>query len=70
MIYGYKCFNGDMTNLYGDKFEVGKSYILKGKFKSGPHGNAFHMCLNLEDTLKYFCAFCCGVINSSSVIFT
>lgn len=25
-IIGYKCFNEDFTNRYGEKFEIGKTY--------------------------------------------
>lgn len=54
---GYKCFNEDLTNRYGTKFEVGKTYHLKGNIKFGNDGNGFHMCKNMEDTLRYFDAF-------------
>ena len=30
-IKGYKAFNKDMTNMYGKKFEVGKTYSVNGK---------------------------------------
>lgn len=60
---GYKCFNSDMTNSYGDKFEVGKRYTIKGKLKIGTTGNGFHMCENIEDTLKYF-----GAMNTEIVV--
>ena len=32
-IYGYKCFNSDMTNRYGTQFELGKVYSTNGKVK-------------------------------------
>ena len=53
-IYGYKCFNSDMTNRYGKKFELGKVYSINGKVKFGNSGNGFHFCKNIEDTLRYF----------------
>lgn len=53
-IIGYKCFNSDMTNRYGDKFEVGKTYSVKGEIRFGNQGNGFHLCKNIEDTLRYF----------------
>ena len=53
-IYGYKCFNSDMTNRYGKKFELGKVYSTDGKVKFGNSGNGFHFCKNIEDTLRYF----------------
>ena len=62
-MYGYKCFNSDMTNLYGDKFEVGKKYSITGEVRVGTKGNGFHICENFEDTLKYF-----GALNDSVVI--
>lgn len=70
---GYKCFNKDMTNLYGDKFEVGKKYSIIGKLKVGTNGNGFHICRNFEDTLKYFGAFnteivICEVSGSGSIL--
>lgn len=49
-IIGYKCFNKDLTNRYGKKFELGKIYIAQGDLKS----NGFHICKNMEDTLRYF----------------
>lgn len=53
-IIGYKCFNKDLTNNYGRKFEVGKIYIAPGIIKFGISGNGFHLCRNLEDTLRYY----------------
>lgn len=49
-VIGYKCFNSDLTNRYGKKFSVGKIYIAKNNIKL----NGFHMCKNMEDTLRYF----------------
>ena len=54
MFVGYKCFNKDLTNRYGMKYEVGKLYHVPGKVKFGNDGNGFHTCLRLEDTLRYF----------------
>lgn len=51
---GYKCFDKNLTNRYGMKFEIGKTYHTDGKIKFGNDGNGFHMCLRLEDTLRYF----------------
>lgn len=53
-ILGYKSFNRDLINSYGIKFDVGKIYIAKGAIKFGLHGNGFHMCERMEDTLRYF----------------
>ena len=53
-MFGYKSFNADMTNRYGVKFEVGKTYKTDGPIKFGNNGNGFHMCKNMEDTFRYF----------------
>ena len=53
-IHGYKCFNGDLTNRFGQKFEVGKTYHVDGEIIFGNDGNGLHMCKHLEDTLRYF----------------
>ncbi len=53
-IKGYKCFNEDLTNRYGQKFEVGKTYHVDGEISFGNNGNGLHMCTHLEDTLRYF----------------
>lgn len=53
-IIGYKCFNSDLTNRYGMKFEIGKSYSVNGEISFGNNGNGFHFCKNLEDTFRYF----------------
>ena len=52
MIEGYKCFDKDLINRYGSKFEIGKIYHAEDEIKY--HCNGFHMCANLEDTLRYF----------------
>ena len=54
MIRGYKCFNGDFTNRYGMKFNVGCCYKVDGDIKFGGLGNGFHMCKNLVDVFRYF----------------
>lgn len=57
MITGYKCFNKDLINRYGMQFEVGKIYSVNGNISFGNNGNDFHMCVRLEDTLRYFDSF-------------
>ncbi len=52
-IKGYKAFNKDMTNMYGKKFEVGKTYSVDGEIKYGTTGNGYHFASRLEDTLRY-----------------
>ncbi len=54
IITGYKCFDKGLTNRYGKKFEINKLYHCPGEIKFGNHGNGFHMCARLEDTLKFF----------------
>ena len=54
MIKGFKIFNEDLTNRYGMKFEVDKTYVTTGQIKWGNNGNGFHMCTHLEDTFRYF----------------
>ena len=53
-IKGYKCFNKGLTNRYGKKFELLHLYHTDGDIKFGNNGNGFHMCKNMEDTLRYF----------------
>ncbi len=55
MIIGYKCFNKGLTSRYGDKYEIGRVYHKDGIIAFSHNG--FHMCLNLEDTLRYFDSF-------------
>lgn len=57
MIKGHKCFNKNLVNRYGILFEIGKIYSVTGEIKFGNNGNGFHMCTNLEDTLRYFDGF-------------
>ena len=54
MIIGYKCFNKGLINRYGTQFEIGQIYQVKGEISFGNKGNGFHICINLEDTLRYF----------------
>lgn len=53
-ITGYKCFDENLTNRYGQRFEVGKIYTIDGIIKFGNNGNGYHLCKNMEDTLRYF----------------
>ena len=54
LVQGYKAFNGDMTNRYGQVFEEGKTYSVCSEPKFGTNGEGFHFCKRLEDTLRYF----------------
>lgn len=74
-VLGYKCFNEDLTNRYGIKFDIGKKYSISGDIKYGLNGNGFHMCKNFEDTLRYFDAFndlvsICLVKGSGDIVYT
>lgn len=53
----YKCFNEDLTNRYGTKFDEKELYVANGDIRFGNDGNGFHVCKNLEDTLRFFDAF-------------
>lgn len=56
MILGYKAFNYDCTNRFGQKFEAGHVYDSHDtiiKFQN----TGFHFCKNLEDTLRYYDGF-------------
>ena len=57
MMIGFKAFNCGLTNRYGFKYETNKIYHVDGTLKFGNDGNGFHMCKNLEDTLRYYDAF-------------
>lgn len=53
-IRGFKAFNKDLTNRYGQEFLEGERYLLEGPISFGLHSNGFHFCERLEDTLRYF----------------
>lgn len=54
-VYGFKAFNEDHTNRYGVLFEAGKTYKTEGTVQFGTKSmGGYHMCQNLEDTLKFF----------------
>ena len=53
MIMGYKAFDSKTNNRYGMHFEESKVYKVDGDIKFGNHGNGYHMCSRLEDTLRY-----------------
>ena len=56
-IIGFKAFNKGLINKYSNKYELNRLYKMDGKIKYGINGNGFHMCLNLEDTLRFFDTF-------------
>lgn len=39
MVKGYKCFNSDMSNCYGFKYNIGNIYYSYGDIKFGINGN-------------------------------
>ena len=53
----YKCFNKNLTNVYGYKFNDKTLYHVQGDIKFGSSGNGFHVCKRLEDTLRFFDGF-------------
>ena len=52
MIKGFKCFYSGLTNAFGQKLQLNKKYIYDGKVKFRTSG--YHLCTNMEDTLRYF----------------
>lgn len=52
-IRGYKAFDKNMNNRYGQHFEEGHIYSVSGPISFGNSGNGFHFCERLEDTLRY-----------------
>ena len=57
MIIGFKAFNKGLINRYGMKYEINKLYHTEGLVKYGINGKGYHMCLNLEDTLRFYNSF-------------
>lgn len=53
-IRGYKAFDKNMNNRYGQHFEEGETYSVSGDISYGNNGNGIHFCERLEDTLRYF----------------
>lgn len=54
-IVGFKCFNSGIITKYGKKMELDKMYELPYNPQFSKTG--YHMCKNMEDTLRYFDAF-------------
>lgn len=52
MISGFKCFYSGLVNRYGEKLELDKKYVCNEPVKFQSKG--YHICANLEDTLRYF----------------
>lgn len=53
-IKGYKAFNKGLVNRYGKVFEEGACYEKDIVPSFGNHGDGYHFCIRLEDTLRYF----------------
>ena len=54
-LLGYKSFKENLSDNFGNQYELNKIYTYKGEIKFGKSG--FHFCTNLEDTLRYFNSF-------------
>ena len=54
IIYGFKCFKKGLISNYGDYFEEGKVYHVSNPIYGK---NGYHICMNLEDTLRFFDTF-------------
>ncbi|MBQ9011176.1 MAG: hypothetical protein IJ093_00815, partial [Bacilli bacterium] len=53
-IEGYKAYNKDFTDKYGNKHFAGEKLHIEGEVKVGPfNGNGFHLCKKFEDTFRY-----------------
>ncbi len=52
-VKGYKAFNKDSTNRYGQPFTEGSTHKVTGEVKFGNDGNGFHMCTALSDVFRY-----------------
>ena len=52
-IKGFKAFNSDLTNNYGNIFLEGETYHIDGDISFGINGNGYHFCKRLEDTFRY-----------------
>lgn len=70
---GYKCFKSDLTNRYGQQFEVNQKYVWSGPLHFGSNGQGWHFCKNLEDTLRYSYPYgddyvICEVIGSGAIL--
>lgn len=52
-VKGYKAFNKDATNRYGQPFTEGGTYQVEGEIKFGNDGNGYHMCTSLSDVFRY-----------------
>lgn len=57
-IKAFKAFKSDLTNKYGQKFELAKKYMNPNQnLKFGSYGtkdNGFHMASSLPDTFRFF----------------
>ena len=55
-VKGFKAFNADMTNLYGQPFKENEIYRIPSdkKLTAGTKGTGIHFTLHLEDAFHYF----------------
>lgn len=70
-IRGYKAFN-NMSDRYGNTYELNKDYHADGKIKWQENG--FHFCKNLEDVFRYYDGFdentVVCMVEGSGIVFT
>lgn len=52
-IRGFKAFDKEMKNRYGQSFLEKEIYTISGDLKFGNEGNGLHFCKRMEDTLRY-----------------
>lgn len=52
MMFGYKAFNEDLTDRYGNQYEKYITYETDEDIKWRKKG--YHFCKNLEDTLRFY----------------
>ncbi len=52
-VKGYKAFNKELENQYGEKFECGKDYFVSGKIE-GRFGRGYHFSKNFEETFRFY----------------
>jgi len=71
-VFGYKSLKANLTNKYGQAFEIGSVYKKETDLQFGINGHGFHFCAHLEDTFRYFNPVkdnvCCKVVGSGKVL--
>ena len=54
-VIGYKSLEKGLKNRYQEQLEIGKTYVNSEKLIFGKNG--YHLCKNIEDTLRYYDSF-------------